>query len=300
MSYKHPLTENWPFPEPEPWRVPYNHPLIPTIGDNRYRLGSAIYLPKYLNTIQDEKHHILQTFIAVKSLVYIIEEYDTPHFVLQYIITMNHPQISLPLIPSGQYDFTVDWGDGLYDHITRHDQTEATHVYDGATLTIVEERHQARSRQVYTNNLFFHEFVVTLAGVMNGVSFKNMKKKQVSTIQQWGCARIDVPRKPVKKTRCQLRLEMRRRTVHRCLERKLRFAIELQVAHEVNQEIGVKVDLIGIEDHYPYETRQCSRLSNLFLKWQPLGAEFNTNIQCNNAILWNLTITAMERRVGFM
>lgn len=47
-------------------------------------------------------------------------------------------QIKLPLVSSGTYDFTVDWGDGTTDTITIYNQAEATHTYISAGIyTIV-------------------------------------------------------------------------------------------------------------------------------------------------------------------
>ncbi len=39
-------------------------------------------------------------------------------------------QIQLPLEEDGNYDFTVEWGDGTSDHITEWDQPETIHTYD--------------------------------------------------------------------------------------------------------------------------------------------------------------------------
>jgi surface protein len=39
-------------------------------------------------------------------------------------------QIRLPLVPSGSYDFAVDWGDGTVDTITAYNQDEVTHSYE--------------------------------------------------------------------------------------------------------------------------------------------------------------------------
>jgi len=300
MTYHHPFTENYPLAENEPWRAPFNHPFVNNLSeyDTEYHNRGCVasYLPEIMDAVQDEKHHILKSVIQVKALVVIIEEYDTPRFVLQYIMTKADPQISLPLVPEGQYDFTVDWGDGLYDRVTRHDQAEITHVYDGGGLKIVEERHQYEYGNE-TYEYFYHQFVVTLAGVVNGISFARGRDKpgvrRCHTIKQWGCARIDVPCKPLIKTRCQLRLEMRRRAVRRCLERKLRVEIHTEMAQYASTRNAYDrcVELSG------YETPQYTHLSNMFTKWQPLGAEFKTNIQCNRANLYRLTRSATERRV---
>ena len=49
-------------------------------------------------------------------------------------------QIKLPLLSTGTYDFTIDWGDGSEDTITAWDQAEVTHTYATAgeyTTTII-------------------------------------------------------------------------------------------------------------------------------------------------------------------
>lgn len=43
--------------------------------------------------------------------------------------TGSDVEISLPLVKTGNYDFTVDWGDGTQSEITRWDQDEVTHRY---------------------------------------------------------------------------------------------------------------------------------------------------------------------------
>ena len=51
--------------------------------------------------------------------------------------TSNDDQITLPLVSSGTYDFTVDWGDGTQDTITSHDDAAVTHTYPSAgTYTV--------------------------------------------------------------------------------------------------------------------------------------------------------------------
>lgn len=41
-------------------------------------------------------------------------------------------QIKLPLVKNGQYDFTVNWGDGTSDSITQYNDPAAIHIYDKA------------------------------------------------------------------------------------------------------------------------------------------------------------------------
>ena len=41
----------------------------------------------------------------------------------------GQPTITLPLVSTGNYNFSVDWGDGTGDTITAYDQAEVTHTY---------------------------------------------------------------------------------------------------------------------------------------------------------------------------
>src|SRR6187402_120628 len=41
----------------------------------------------------------------------------------------GYASLSLPLVPSGTYDFQVDWGDGSSSHITAWDAPEKTHTF---------------------------------------------------------------------------------------------------------------------------------------------------------------------------
>jgi surface protein len=48
------------------------------------------------------------------------------------------PSIILPLVASGNYNFSVNWGDGNTDTITAYDQAEVTHTYaTGGEYTII-------------------------------------------------------------------------------------------------------------------------------------------------------------------
>ena len=49
----------------------------------------------------------------------------------------GNPSIILPLVVSGNYNFSVNWGDGNTDTITAYDQAETTHTYaTGGIYTI--------------------------------------------------------------------------------------------------------------------------------------------------------------------
>ncbi len=73
-------------------------------------------------------------------------------------------QIKLPLVNTGTYDFTVDWGDGNFDTITSYDQTEILHNYS--------------SEGVYT---------LVIDGTLVGWQFDNGGDKlKIIEISQWG------------------------------------------------------------------------------------------------------------------
>lgn len=73
-------------------------------------------------------------------------------------------QITLPLVSSGTYDFTVNWGDGSTDQITSFDQAEVTHTYPSAG-----------------------SYAVEMAGTISGWQFNNGGDKQkITQISQWG------------------------------------------------------------------------------------------------------------------
>ncbi len=84
----------------------------------------------------------------------------------------NIQAIHLPLVAQGNYDFTVDWGDGKTDNITHGDQPEATHQY-------------AEPGQ----------YTVTITGLLEGWSFHsqtNAKKdaEKLIEIKNWGTFRL--------------------------------------------------------------------------------------------------------------
>ena len=73
-------------------------------------------------------------------------------------------QIKLPLIATGTYAFTVDWGDGKTDIITAYDQTAVTHTYSAAGT-----------------------YEVRIAGMCYGWQFNNGGDKlKILNVRQWG------------------------------------------------------------------------------------------------------------------
>ena len=74
--------------------------------------------------------------------------------------------ISLPLVASGNYQFTADWGDGTTSVITNANMaTTATHTYASAGIK-----------------------TLTLTGKIEGWKFdNNTEKLKITNISQWGC-----------------------------------------------------------------------------------------------------------------
>ncbi|MDD3178189.1 MAG: BspA family leucine-rich repeat surface protein [Candidatus ainarchaeum sp.] len=48
---------------------------------------------------------------------------------IEYGYSSDDDQIELPLVPNGNYDFTVDWGDGTTSEITSYDDSDKLHTY---------------------------------------------------------------------------------------------------------------------------------------------------------------------------
>ncbi|NUJ98366.1 BspA family leucine-rich repeat surface protein, partial [Candidatus Gracilibacteria bacterium] len=73
-------------------------------------------------------------------------------------------QVNLPLIPSGNYNFTVDWGDGTSDTINSWNQEEKNHTYS--------------SEGTYT---------IEISGTIEGFAFFNGgDKDKIINISSWG------------------------------------------------------------------------------------------------------------------
>ncbi len=82
--------------------------------------------------------------------------------------TSDDNQITLPLEADGNYDFTVDWGDGTTSQITQWDQAEVTHTYANAG-----------------------EYTVTISGEFVGFRFNNSgDADKLIDIQHWGSLRL--------------------------------------------------------------------------------------------------------------
>jgi surface protein len=79
-------------------------------------LGVGLGLNNSINAISASIDH-LRTFISTWKTDNTSSGSSTDH------------QIKLPLESSGTYDFYVDWGDGVVNHITAYNQAEVTHPY---------------------------------------------------------------------------------------------------------------------------------------------------------------------------
>ena len=61
----------------------------------------------------------------------------TPMFISKWDTTQAgsaNDTVVLPLVSDGDYDFTVDWGDGSRDNITAYNQSEVTHQYSSTGI----------------------------------------------------------------------------------------------------------------------------------------------------------------------
>jgi surface protein len=82
--------------------------------------------------------------------------------------------ILLPLVSTGEYDFSVDWGDGTSDAITSWNQPETKHTYPAYGTYTVTIRGTIKGFQCAT----------APTQSINGVS------DRIRTIERWGCLRF--------------------------------------------------------------------------------------------------------------
>ncbi|WP_369012547.1 BspA family leucine-rich repeat surface protein [Flavobacterium anhuiense] len=77
-------------------------------------------------------------------------------------------QIKLPLVSTGTYNFTVDWGDGTSNKITTWNQTQVTHTYTVAG-----------------------DYIIKINGTCTGWQFNNTGDRlKILSIQSWGKLRL--------------------------------------------------------------------------------------------------------------
>ena len=109
---------------------------------------------------------ILQNYNVTKSRFESIDFSPTTFVSTWYISTPT--TITLPLVSSGNYNFTVNWGDGSSDVITSHTATTKTHTYS-----------TSGTKTIYIN------------GTINGWSFNNTgDKSKITSVTQWGNLRL--------------------------------------------------------------------------------------------------------------
>jgi len=85
-------------------------------------------------------------------------------FISTWQTTTPSETITLPLISTGNYNFTVDWGDGSSDTITAYNQAEVTHTYATAGT-----------------------YDVNITGTIEGWQFNNAgDKDKITNISIWG------------------------------------------------------------------------------------------------------------------
>lgn len=75
-------------------------------------------------------------------------------------------RVKLPLISTGVYDFYVNWGDGITDHITSWNQAETLHIYDISVPT---------------------PYNVSITGQCEGISFEGTTyARKLLEVLEWG------------------------------------------------------------------------------------------------------------------
>jgi surface protein len=138
-------------------------PLLIGVGYNGRFNGDIAQFSLYTKELSSDE--VLQNYNAKKSRFNFITEWDTR---ITGTSSSNSYQIKLPLISSGNYSMTVDWGDGNIDTITSYNQNEITHTY--------------LEQGIYT---------VTINGRCRGWGFNNYPdRNKLLDVKQWGCLEI--------------------------------------------------------------------------------------------------------------
>jgi surface protein len=113
----------------------------------------------YKQPITGSDNQVLKTYNSIDFTGKFISTWNTSN-----TGTSNSDQITLPLISSGTYNMTVNWGDGTQSKITAYDQSEVTHTFP--------------SSGIYT---------ITITGTCQGWRFNNGgDKDKIIWISNWG------------------------------------------------------------------------------------------------------------------
>jgi hypothetical protein len=91
---------------------------------------------------------------------------DPDSFIMTFALGASD-SITLPLISTGTYNFTVEWGDGTDDVITVWNQSERTHTYTGLPAG---------------------DYVVTITGTCTAWNFNSVttSRTKLKSVDQWG------------------------------------------------------------------------------------------------------------------
>lgn len=150
---------------------------ISTSADaNLIRLGDMNYLVdkanSEINSLQSQVDTLNAAIVAYTKSAF-ISVWDTTK--TSSVEASADNQVKLPLIESGNYFFTVDWGDGKTNTITSYDQAEITHTYNTSGI-----------------------YTVTISGMCEGWNFNydndantgGFDRLKLLEVTQWGCLKI--------------------------------------------------------------------------------------------------------------
>ena len=92
--------------------------------------------------------------------------------------------IQLPLVSTGTYDFTVDWGDGTTDYITTYDQIETQHTYQ------VRGTYSVTISGEWCSGWSFGQLPDTSEEGGTSPSNSTSDNLKLSSIEEWGLFRL--------------------------------------------------------------------------------------------------------------
>ncbi|BAV94760.1 BspA family leucine-rich repeat surface protein [Ichthyobacterium seriolicida] len=152
--------------------------IVPQIGISKFASISENPERIDLLSISAEPTEYVVTSESGESRTYtLIGDYKLKEFVSKWnpIITYiggrsENKDVKLPIYEGGDYDFTVDWGDGTEkERVTSHDSAGATHKYSTEG-----------------------EKTVTITGKVEGFNFSKVtdSKEQIIEISSWGDLRF--------------------------------------------------------------------------------------------------------------